>query len=353
MDDVDIRRHDRRLSQLRGEISRAKGTQSRLFYCPILMVDEKASLCKGHVVPEAAGGRDWVPQRKDVDNFFGGFAEGDYMHGISLRELDATSSSDDVLEYLQRHHLSSKVGLALGRDKSWIPARIAGRAKGNGRYVLATQENSNMIDQSFPAGIRLDTNMMLPTIVACLHTAHLGIFNRAGYRYVTDKAGWFIGSMLGGLYRRYSGKANKRDRKLVKAQPRALPQQLLPYRNMVRPLPKAAELIDPRLLQEPFDWFHVAWDRESVFATIHYLRVGSECHAVMVYTAFDERTFAHACSEQPLSFEVRLGHYTKRKIEYSHTGQRVIWPCGDQRRPPVSLARAAKHVLRNGLLRAS
>ena len=285
-----------------------------------------------------------MPQRKDVDNFFGSFSEADYKHGVALRERSVKGDTQDLFEYLAEYRLSKKVGLAVdSRDGLWTPAQ----ATHGWDKVLGVQYQSKLIaDDRTGASIRLDLNMMTPTLIACLHSVHLGQFEKLGYTYVADKAGWFVGAMLRDLLKAYSGKGKKSLRDEIRRRPSTLPRECLFYKNMVRPMPDAEKSLDARLLKSPFDWFHVAWDGDVLFATIFYLKANNECHAAMVYTSFDERSAAFVCSEQPLAFEVSLGHFLGNSVEVGTRRTPVVWPCGDSSSDthPYPISRAAAEV---------
>ena len=56
MDASDIKRLDTRLKTLRNDLWRGgPASRHRKFYCPVLLVEEMAELCKGHVVPNSVG----------------------------------------------------------------------------------------------------------------------------------------------------------------------------------------------------------------------------------------------------------------------------------------------------------
>ncbi|MCY3813081.1 MAG: hypothetical protein OXH15_14890 [Gammaproteobacteria bacterium] len=316
----------------------------------MLLVEEMAELCKGHVLPRGVGGRTWVVQRKDVDNFFGTFAEADYQHGVTLRALAANAANPaELLSYLQRHRLSGKVGLSLEDAAGNSTTANAGLdARGTPGLYL---ESDTLVEDPQEAVLRYNLNMELPTLVSCIHSVHLGLFGKMGYAYVSDKAGWFLASMLGGLYREYATKANKAKRDDLRKSPHVLPDACAPYRNLVRAVFNATEALDPRLLETPFDWFHVVWDGDTPVATIHYLKVRDECHAVMAYATFDERSAALVCSAQPLAIEVALGRFVGETPEFGVARRTVVWPCGDPalRLPPVPLSVGAK-IMRQRML---
>ena len=76
---------ERSIAQLQADYERSQGKPFNHFFCPILLRDEDRPLCMGHVVPESYPNccRARVPQRADVDNWFGAMFEADY--GVLLR----------------------------------------------------------------------------------------------------------------------------------------------------------------------------------------------------------------------------------------------------------------------------
>src|ERR1700678_2445467 len=69
----------RRIEVLQEDFKAERGTRFQHFFCPILHTDEPGDVIEGHIIPEALGGTAWVPQRKDVDNFYGWVAEADFI----------------------------------------------------------------------------------------------------------------------------------------------------------------------------------------------------------------------------------------------------------------------------------
>ena len=106
MNQREIRKHNARLEDLTSAFrSRGASSKPRDFLCPILQVEERAILCKGHIVPRAVRGRTWLVQRKDVDNFYGRFVEADFIHGVRLR---AMPTFEDAVEYVVKHRLAGR-----------------------------------------------------------------------------------------------------------------------------------------------------------------------------------------------------------------------------------------------------
>ena len=342
----EVARLDKRLQELTYNL---KGTnnlgQARRFFCPILMVEEQAELCKGHVLPQSVDGMDWVVQRKDVDNFFGTFVQADFKHGAAIRELNSSTNTEEFLDYVHKHGVAKKIGLSVEIAKNiGAPAstfRDRNRVLGvrmDARVLPVNPSNATLI---------FSPDMMFATTVSCIHWVHLGLFRQNGYAYIDDKSGWFNGSMLGALYRTYGGQDRASERHKLKYDQTVLPKECLLHRNVVRPFLNSEESLDPKLIDSPFEWFHVAWDGETVFATIHYLKAKGMCCAVMVYTAFDERSYAHVCIDGCLSFTVSVAHFDGKLVNVDTRRTEVEWPCGANTSlplPPVPLSRVAKQM---------
>ena len=83
----------RRVELCRHDYEGQVGRSWEHFFCPILRCDEPGELCRGHVIPDKLKSCNaWVPQRADVDNFFGWLAEPEFIgivqdHGKSVFDI--------------------------------------------------------------------------------------------------------------------------------------------------------------------------------------------------------------------------------------------------------------------------
>jgi hypothetical protein len=70
-----------KLETMRGDYAEVTGSSFSHFYCPIVFRDEPADLCRAHIVNQSylGSGDQWTVQRADVDNFYGGMFEGDFV----------------------------------------------------------------------------------------------------------------------------------------------------------------------------------------------------------------------------------------------------------------------------------
>jgi hypothetical protein len=69
------------LDLLRADYPAVTGSPFSHFYCPILFRDEDVELCRAHIVNRAFpdSNKTWTVQRADVDNFYGGMFEADFV----------------------------------------------------------------------------------------------------------------------------------------------------------------------------------------------------------------------------------------------------------------------------------
>ena len=84
MDDLELAK---RIEDCRADYAAVYGQSCENFFCPILLKGEKAELIRGHIVNEPLkSSSEWVPQRKDVDGFYGSVVEPEFIAIIQDRE---------------------------------------------------------------------------------------------------------------------------------------------------------------------------------------------------------------------------------------------------------------------------
>lgn len=337
MSPAEVQIHDRRLKELTDGFRRGGRHQTRRFLCPILLKEEETELCRGHIVPKAAGGREWVIQRKDVDNFFGTKFEADYNHGIGIQGLDF----DNMIKYMLQKRPSSRAQWLL-KSRSGERHKVSLQHVDNEHF--AVHGPSDVQPGQYELGMEYD--LRYPTLVSCLHTLHLGQFKRLGYTYANSNAARYTSRLLSDLF----NVLKARKLKGHEAQEQ-LERLCITHKNMVRPVMYNAEKLDQRLLQDPFEWFLVAWDGNSVFATIHFLQAGGKWNAVMQYNLEANTALlvtALVVCQRPLSFQVGWGRQFKDRVEVGKPGNRISWPCGDQtsQMTPYPIRRAVNDIKR-------
>lgn len=79
---------DERIQLLKANYFQTTGRRFEHFACPILMIDEHAELMDGHIIPaNQEVCNKWVPQRADVDSFYGSVAEADFKIAADIIDV--------------------------------------------------------------------------------------------------------------------------------------------------------------------------------------------------------------------------------------------------------------------------
>ena len=191
------------------------------FFCPILHEDVQTELCKGHIVPEACGCKAWVPQRKDVDNFFGSVTEAGFIACLEDQGMDVISALTDKAKH-KRLNLKFKVdGDVIGHYFADDPSRVpghhsSGKLVGPNKDVLPdvvfklSAEDLKKLEEAEKAGDRLTVEIgsnYLPEMTASLlKAAHLTMFGMFGYEWVFSVPGIDLAAVLRKFYLQHRGK---------------------------------------------------------------------------------------------------------------------------------------------------
>ena len=294
------------------------------FYCPILMRTEVTELCKGHVIPKSAKGSKWVVQRKDVDNFFGTFAEAGFIHGVRLR----AKPLDEAIDYILQNHLAHATNFSLKNSKLQTARARPITTKEGVRFLVENlQEQEARFEGKCSIEVHLD--ITYETLLTCLHSVHLGLFRSMGYRYALSSQGRFVAKLLRDVFTEFSGSTNRKKRK-VSTKREKLEVMCRIYENMVRPLDDI-EPLHQSLLQDTFTEFIVCWCGNRPFATIHLLPADSEWNAVMNYQLLDDRALAMITAEKAITFKTTIGRFDGKAVYVDplrRDSSTMVWPCG-------------------------
>jgi len=272
------------LKRLQDSFVEMEGKPFKHFYCPLMMSDEPAELCLGHTVPQSLvdAPRATVPQRKDIDAFYGTAVEADLSAlfdavGKPLDEImaDPTLSrairpqliveDEPVKHYPFRGH----------RDPSHT--RLNLEIDHSGRqfeFVLAMTEEEAVQMQAKSWGIGVEFDARLPLIATMLKAAYLTLFRIHGYHWGLSAGGVEIGyQLLGGCFREYK-------RRPAEAKT-ALKKWFSPYRHAVRPLGGDCEQM-PRGTVENNRSAVCFGSSGKPFAQVVFIRGGGRCHGVLL-----------------------------------------------------------------------
>lgn len=199
-----------RLEEFRNDYALETGQAFEHFFCPILLRDEPAELCEGHVIPAALrSGNKWVPQRTDVDNFFGRAVEAELAEVIEAKEKGAYGVLVD--RKLQRRFQprieseGSTIEHYFVKPSSAVPNHTPVRvATDQGQHIcdIIVKKTPSDIQSLVGAKIHLvvEADCRAAAIATTLKAAHLSMFRMLGYRHVFSPAGQNLAHVLGQFY---------------------------------------------------------------------------------------------------------------------------------------------------------
>ncbi len=203
------------------------------FFCPVLHVDEPTTICMGHVIPEALGGTATVPQRKDVDSFYGSKVESDLIKFIRLRGMG--------LSELFQQKRGDRPLLELGDGtpvdyyfppnlESIPPTHEAGYFEfPAGRRVIAIKGQS--VESLIQLGLRAvnERDCLHAAVATVIKAAHLTCFKMFKYDYALSYTGIAVSAILKDFFLQH-----RNTEKRFIADP--LRNHFHPHLTMVRPM---------------------------------------------------------------------------------------------------------------------
>ena len=319
-----------RLESLRIDYESVTGRSWEHFSCPILYTDEKAELSRGHVINRAFpnSDRSWVPQRADVDNFFGSRFEADFLaidKKIGRSPIELFADKD-----LRR--LFKPTTLLNGGEVESYPYQPSNpvpeefleatlSAEGHSaREVLKPTPSQRQAARDGRAEIDVDKNVRIHTLVSLLKAAHLTLFHLMGYKYALSRGGCFLGGqLLGELF------LKTRQLNPVKTVEIAV-EHYRPFHNMVQVVipgttPFKGTATD-RLA-------NAILDGNRVWAWQVFVRAGHYMHLVMVPTLGhpDSVTkFRQFLSAEESTLECRTVRLNRTQIVMGESSFEMTWP---------------------------
>lgn len=198
---------DRRLDLLNGDFNCVTGAPFEHFFCPILHIDERVPLCRGHIIPDTTQtANDWVPQRADVDNFYGAIVEGDFSAVVK----DRTKTFPEIV-MSPKHSQQFRPQIMLdGKVVEYFVPQRPSSFGGHTPVQIITGDNEELVGNIV---VKLSPDEMMrladkklswvverdfrPAVTASvLKAAHLILFRMLGYAHVFSPSGLYLGQIL-------------------------------------------------------------------------------------------------------------------------------------------------------------
>jgi hypothetical protein len=206
-----------RVENLRADFARVTGKPFQHFYCPVLLTDEPVELCEGHIVPEAFGNL-WVPQRKDVDNFYGSATEADAGGFMEERETVFEKWHTPAVQQLIRPRIEvdgKPIDYYFPKELTPVPGHSPAQFVGeDGKKILdvmfkiPAHEVAALCGQDMQ--LVAERNFMPAMTASVLKAAHLTMFDMIGYDYVFSSTGQDLAAILRDFFIANKHKGNKR-----------------------------------------------------------------------------------------------------------------------------------------------
>lgn len=209
----------RRLEKLNEDHREKYGKRFEHFLCPILLKDEPAELIKGHVIPDALKTcQVWVPQRRDIDGFYGVVAESDFQ--LAVRDRQKSAMEILLNRDLNRAHRPSIEfqGETLPhyspRDIKKVEGQtpiqiVTGQGEKIGDVVVKRSAEFMMNLRGKEAQIVVERNFVASVKASVLKAAHLTMFRMLGYSHVYSPAGIHLAEILRSFFLRNSGRSRR------------------------------------------------------------------------------------------------------------------------------------------------
>lgn len=227
-----------RIEQLRTSYQNARGATFSHFVCPILRTDENVPLCEGHVIPAAFGAcNTWVPQRKDVDNFYGSVAEADFI-GVVQHRLK--TPFEKWIDPSLRKHYRPKMKVGEKNISCYFPMgamTLAGQTPG--KVIVEGKAIADLVIKESPEAVKaldgqelrivIDQDYRPAVVASILKAAHLTLFHLLGYGHVFSADGMYLADILGDFF----VSNHKTDKKDLEDE---MANYFLPYMRMIAPM---------------------------------------------------------------------------------------------------------------------
>ncbi|WP_254512803.1 hypothetical protein [Anatilimnocola floriformis] len=308
MNDLELR-----IEQYRADFKATTGKPFDHFYCPILMRDEQTEMCRGHVVADAFGtcGK-WVPQRKDVDNFYGSVVEADLITVVEDR------GKDPFRLWLEPN------GRRLHRPRleydgtvwsHYFPQGDIPKVEGHTPILIEGSDGSNykMVVKVPPSVLQSAENPKLSLIIerdyrpavtaSMLKAAHLTLFEIFGYEHVFRSSGQFLASILREFFDRFKSAKNVTEDDVA--------DHFMKFERMISPI----VLQDKTLLQGTITdrrFITCISTNKDVFALGVIVRAKDDMFCVFLPTDKSIDTYFSFLKEPPKSIAARITQFFEK-----------------------------------------
>lgn len=299
-----------RMQALRANYQKHNGAPFEHFFCPILKVDQKVDMSDGHIVPANQGVSNlWVPQRTDVDNFYGSVFEADFKVASDI--INGQLSFGELLT--QRPNRGPKVAISVdGKPvEFYYPRKQSEPVSGHTRGKLVIGEEERDIAFKIPSGelfsadekvfqVHIDHNALPELTATVLKSAFLTMFRAEGYNLIYTSSGVLLSDILRKPFLDFYGRRPNEFRDAVR-------EHFSKWIHLIRRMPRCSEsmfsgsLLDGRYLG-------VCGASDKIFAIGVVVPMSCDLFCVFLPTEQDPTlaTYFGFLNEPPSEIGIRL-----------------------------------------------
>jgi len=182
--------------------------------CPITLQDTAFhELCAGHVLNQGLqhASRLTVPQRRDLDNFFGGAIEADLVKYLNFPILSSAEHLAKVKRFVIKLPTGDRVEAFFAGDEAAKRFQRVDLKNAAGETVASPYVRTNELVGEYK-DVEVEWTITindLALVGALIKSAYLTLFRLVGYRYALDPVGAIVRKSLADFFDAGAGKIGR------------------------------------------------------------------------------------------------------------------------------------------------
>jgi hypothetical protein len=185
--------------------------------CPITLKDTPfRELCVGHILNQGLqhASRLTVPQRRDLDNFFGASIEADLVRYLNFPILSSAEHLAKVKRFTIRLPTGDRMEAFFAGDEAAKRFKRVDITNAQGELVASpyVRSNESMVGEYKDVEVEWEITINdLALVGALIKSAYLTLFRLVGYRYALDPIGSIVRKSLGDFFNDRADKTSARQ----------------------------------------------------------------------------------------------------------------------------------------------
>jgi hypothetical protein len=204
-------------SQFRANYAALTGESAEGLICPITLQDTPFDeLCAGHILNQGLRrtSRVTVPQRRDLDNYFGASIEADLVKYLNFPVLTSSEHLAQVKRFTIRLATGERVEAFFAGPEAEDRFKRVSILNADGKVIASPYIRSSNAEAGHYQNIEVEwttTINDLAVVGALIKSTYLTLFRLVGYRYALDAIGSIVRRCLNDFFNDRATKLNARD----------------------------------------------------------------------------------------------------------------------------------------------